>query len=373
MNDCGPIRLSALVIAFSLAYLPMRGAEGGPSRRPLSEREQSGLRGPVKSLIEEVTLPAWVAPDGKEATGASARTEMDYDVEGRLIATLFRNADGTVWATRYSYGAAGELLRVSEGSVGAPAVGSVYAYDEQGRLASIDDGIKPPITFTYEHGQKIKKQVARAEDYQANVAMSGSPFQAADRPPNLPDGGTAITTYSKDDRPIEVRVLNAQGELVSRVLRSYDAAGRVSEEKQIVEDPLAMFPAELRARIQQSSDSAAAEMRKQITALMGGHQGFSSVIYTYDDRGRLKETLRQTFNREDSIVITYNEQGNEASTRTVHAGGTPEQSVPSTNSEERFSYEYDAHGNWTQKIITTLGADGSIASTRNIRRILTYF
>ena len=74
---------------------------------------------------------------------------MDYDVEGRLIARLFRNPDGTVWATRYSYGAAGKLLRVSEGRVGDPAVDSVYAYDEQGRLASIDDGIKPPITFAY--------------------------------------------------------------------------------------------------------------------------------------------------------------------------------------------------------------------------------
>ena len=148
---------------------------------------------------------------------------------------------------------------------------------------------------------------------------------------------------------------------MSRVLRSYDAAGRVSEEKQIVEDPLAMFPADLRVRIQQSSDSAVAEVRKQITALMGGHQGFSSVIYTYDDKCRLKETLRQTFNREDSIVITYNEHGDEASTRTVRAGGTAEQSVSPTNSEERCSYEYDAHGNWTQKIITTLGTDGSIA------------
>ncbi len=373
MNECGPVLLSALAIAFSLAYLPMRGAEGGPSGRPLSEREQAGLHGPVKSFIEEVILSAWVASDGKEVKGASAGTKMDYDVEGRLIAKLFRNADGTVWATRYSYGAAGKLLMVSEGRVGDPAVDSVYAYDEQGRLASIDDGIKPPITFTYEHGQKMKKQVARAEDYQANVAMSGSPFQAADRPPNLPGGGTASTTYSEDDRPIEVRVLNAQGELVSRVLRSYDAAGRVSEEKQIVEDPLAMFPADLRARIQQSSDSAVAEVRKQITALMGGHQGFSSVIYTYDDRGRLKETLRQTFNQEDSIVTTYNEHGDEASTRTVRAGGTAEQSVSPTNSEERCSYEYDAHGNWTQKIITTLGTDGSIASTRKVRRILTYF
>ena len=70
MNECGPILFSAVAIAFSLAYLPMRGAEGGPSGRPLSEREQAGLHGPVKSFIEEVTLPAWVASDGKEVKGA---------------------------------------------------------------------------------------------------------------------------------------------------------------------------------------------------------------------------------------------------------------------------------------------------------------
>jgi hypothetical protein len=62
-------------------------------------------------------------------------------------------------------------------------------------------------------------QVSRPADYRPNTGVAGSPFQVADRAPNLPGGGSATTVYDEHDRPAEVQVRDAQGELMSRAVR----------------------------------------------------------------------------------------------------------------------------------------------------------
>ena len=300
-----------------------QGAQSKPAVHPApSDREKAELRGPVKSCLEETTYPSRTDSNGLPSVPFTQRSEMDYDEQGRLLASLYHNPDGSVWVVRNTYDTSGKLIKTTSGKEGRPSRATNYAYDEQGRLTSITKDGAAPVTFHYdEQGRKTKVQTSRAEDYRANVGTAGSPFAAADMPPNLAGGGTATTKYDENDRPTEVEVRNAQGELVSRAVSVYDNQGNIKEEKQILDDPIKIFPAEVQAKIASEPGQADA-FRAQLTQAMGGHEGFSSIGYTYDAQGRVIEQTDQFFNLVERTETTYNEQGDVAGEeKTKYAGG----------------------------------------------------
>jgi hypothetical protein len=114
--------------------------------------------------------------------------------------------------------------------------------------------------------------------------------------------GSATTIYDEHDRATEVQVRDANGELVNRALRTYDAQGRVVEEKRILDNPETIIPSGVRAKILEQSDLPAdqlrQELRTQITMLMAGQPGAYSVSYICDTRDRINQTSRRIFNRE---------------------------------------------------------------------------
>jgi len=275
----------------------------------------------------------------------------EYDEEGRISVIAHSNSDGSKWIQYFSYDSSGRLLKTASGVEGQMKQTS-YLYDHVGRLQSIRDVSKADATTTFnydEHGRKTKIEICRPEDYRPNVAVAGSPFEAADRAPNILGGGTATTTYDEHDRATEVKIRNAEGELISRAIRTYDAEGRVAEEHQILDRVETLIPAEHRAKMMEESGLSAndlvQELRAQLTKLMSGESGPHTVSYRYDAQGRLIHTSRRIFNHQDEIETTYNEHGDieseiERSTRSE--GST-------SFSEVRHSYTYDQHGNWTEK------------------------
>jgi YD repeat-containing protein len=368
--------LQTCIGLFALAA-PLCMAQGAQSKAAVppapSDREKAELRGPVKSCVEETTYPAATGSNGLPAVPYTRWSEMDYDEQGHMLARLDRNPDGSVWTVRNTYDASGKLIKTTSGKEGGAAKATNYAYDERGRLTSITKDGAAPVTFHYdEQGLKTKVQTSRAEDYRANVGTAGSPFEAADRPPNLPGGGTATTKYDENDRPTEIEVRNAQGEAVSRALRVYDQQGNVKEEKQILDDPISIFPAEVRAGIA-SEPSQADALRAQLSQAMGGHEGISSVGYTYDTQGRITERTRQFFNQVERVETTYNERGDVAGEKRLSTQeGEKEQ--PPQSPETRFTYHYDQHGNWTEKItLQSTSARGAFEPSDSTRRTLTYF
>jgi hypothetical protein len=118
------------------------------------------------------------------------------------------------------------------------------------------------------------------------IGVVGSPFDDADRAPNLPGGGSATTIYDEDDRAREVQLRDASGELVKRAVRTYDARGRILEEKQIWDDPVRMFSADAFAEILEKSglslDQLQQELRPQLAKLTAGPSGAYSVSFEYD-------------------------------------------------------------------------------------------
>jgi hypothetical protein len=351
----------------------------------MSDREQRGLRGPVKSCTEESTHPGTTDAEGKTYPEVLSTYTTEYDPDGRILVTRIRNSDGSQWVARKDYDASGRLLKTASGVEGAALTETIYSYDQQGRLQNISGGNTPdnPITFRYdERGRKSKIEISRAADYRSDVAVAGSPFEVVDRAPNLPSGGIATTIYDEHDRATEVQVTDANAVLVNRALRTYDEVGRVIEEKQILDNPEAMFPSEIRAKMLEQSGLSdfqlRQELREQLTKLMAGQSGPYSVSYRYDTHDRVNHMSRRIFNREEEIETTYNEHGDTESeiTRSTRLGETdPTLPTPSSPSytEVRYSYQYDQHDNWIEKAVSYRSSpDVTFQPSAVTKRTVTY-
>ncbi len=353
----------------------------------MSDREQRNLRGPLKSCTEENTFPGTTDVEGKTYPEVHSEYTTEYDMAGRLLATRSGNSDGSQWVTRYAYDPSGRLLKTTSGVEGQASTETNYSYDEQGRLQKIsgDGRTDNPIIFRYdERGRKSKIEISRPVDYRPNVAVAGSPFEVADRAPNLPGGGSATTIFDEHDRATEVQVRDAGGELVNRALRSYDAQGHVKQEKLIWESPEKMFPPEAMARILEQSglslDQLQQELRAQFTKLMNGQSGPYSVSNNYDTEGRINHANRRVFNHEEEIETTYNEHGDVSSeiTRSTRLVGEPDPTSPAPGppsySEVRYSYKYDPRENWVEQEISSRSSpDAAFQSSTVTKRTLTYY
>jgi YD repeat-containing protein len=350
-------------------------------------REQHGLRGPVKSCVRESTFPRRTDAEGKSFPEIRSAHRTEYDAAGRTLSTHSENSDGSQWVMRYSYDPSGKLLNIASGIEGQATQNTTYSYDHSGRPQAISDSNKPdgPVTFSYdERGRKTRVAISRPEDYRAGVAEAASAFELAVRGPNLPGGGSATTIYGEDDRATEVQVRDVSGEVVSRSMRTYDAQGRVLEEKQILDNPEMMFPAEMRAQMLEQSglppDELWQGLRTQLTKLMAGESGPYSISYSYDSHGRLSHVERRIFNMRQEIETTYNEHGDVASeiTRSAQAVGEADPNTPSAGlpeySEVSYSYKYDDHENWIEQSISYRSSPGApFQSSTVIKRSLTYY
>lgn len=352
------MKLYLAVLVFVLATT-FRGSASNPQHSPASDREQYGLRGPVKSCVEETTYPARTAPDGRQFPEQTSWHETEYDPEGRILVSRDRTND-YVRADHFTYNAAAKLLKYATGGEGEAPYVINYIYDHQGRLTSMTDSSGPdnPVaTFRYDEGGRKTELYPMRLHYGQKIFFAGSPPQVVTKPHKLQSEGTTVTTYDESDRPTEVQVLDGHGDLVKQTVRIYDEQGHLAEE------------------ILESWGSWAGDLREQLTKLMAGDQGMPSTSFTYDAQGRVKQTLRQISKHEDRIENTYNEQGDVASEtkRTVRTGGAGD-NLSSADSDVHYSYQYDTHGNWTEKITSVFSApDGSFEPTTRNWRTLTYF
>lgn len=362
-------------LAVALTALPLLRAQEGEkpmanstgSKTP-SDREKAGLRGPVRSVVEERTSPAWNGSDGPSIPEIRTWNKTEYDRDGRIAATWWRGwsrdkgMDTTKSITRYTYNAAGQLLRRSFETDRKVVCEVVYGYDDKGRLASITNSKEPdnPIAFRYDaNGRRTKIAVAKPIDLPegTNAVSRSAVHLFDDEGSELTswEGGSTITTYDELDRPIEVQMHDVNGALTGRAVRTYDELGRVSEEKMMMDDPLTMIPAKEKSKLLQESGQAAQALRDQLTQFLGGSEMWS-VKYTYDTQGRKIQTLRNTFNHiKEKITTSYNQQGGEAkeiSQNTTTGTGTPE-GDGTRRGETVYSYQYDASGNWTLKKTAT--------------------
>ena len=204
----------------------------------IGDREQAGLRGPVRTVSE-----------------GSRRTE--YDPAGRLISSRWSpNPDSESIETR-TYDGSGRLLTDTIRNADGSLIEKVYFYDDKGRLLRIVEGSGDRTFFQYDQeGRKIKiRDVADKSDDQEAERAVGIDVMFADVEEDSEFGldgarnaSRIKTIYDELDQPTETQAFDADGHLLSRIVRAYDAKRRITNVRVIIDDPTSLFPAQAKAR-----------------------------------------------------------------------------------------------------------------------------
>ena len=356
----------------------------------MSEREKAGLRGPVHICVEEA-----VYPTGKFSIAQT------YDLDGKLLVSRSSNSDGSDWVTTRTYDSDGRLTSIVSGKSGAAGLESLYSYYDSGRLLSITNKFRKDdrIDFRYDaQGRKTSIQTFAPDtlERKRNSALDGSPWDAAQMGFGVPTGGNVTTFYDQNDRPTEAQILDAQGQIVSRVVRTYRANGQLSEEKPTFDNLAPSFIEGMPAEQQDQMSSEQIKNMNKVMALVMTGRTSAGTSYTYDSQNRLIATRERNMAFVKTTSIAYDEQGDKTEERTAYTENSvmPQgtefsigengelaptnpaaQPQPPPPSPEptliRYVYQHDAYGNWTQQIASDVAHSEQPSIIRN--RKLTYY
>jgi hypothetical protein len=173
----------------------------------------------------------------------------------------------------------------------------------------------------------------------------------------------------------------ASGDLFSRLTRTYDAKGRVTELSYVIENVALLFAPEARKRLA-TEPGAAEEMNRKFVV--------TRISYSYDAQGRLAEKHeRSGFARERITKIIYNEHGDKMQEIATASGalnppknkqadlspGSPERpDLPDERSDVRFDYKYDSFGNWIEQTVSSASGGNESSKTSTLsHRTITYY
>jgi len=239
---------------------------------------------------------------------------------------------------------------------------------------------QPPIRHNHarydEQGRKttIQRFDAKTLERGQNTMSALSPWDTAKSGIGIPAGGHITTIYDGNDQPTEAQIRDAEDHLVSRIVRAYDANGRLVEEEPIQENPASFFADRFAAQGQPQPNAAELEaMNTAMKSLLRGRSG-TGTSYIYDELGRVIKIHDRNFVFDKVTVITYNERGDKSAERTTIAGNSivpvglafsvdengtlvpqkhatePAESPDlASESEVQYAYRYDSYGNWTQQ------------------------
>jgi YD repeat-containing protein len=359
----------------------------------MTDREKAGLRGQVKTCIEEIV----------HSIGTSS-VASEYSLDGKLVTRRHTNPDDSEWLTTYEYDADGRLTKFASGKVGDPSSTTLYTYDEGGKLTEIT-GADGRVVHTSKHNDKQGRKIATKtfssevlEQYRGSVAVdSRSIWAATEMGMGVPTGGSVTIVYDNRDLPVEMQVLDNGGRIVTRFVRTYDANGRVLEEHQILENPALGMAEKFSAEQGIELDGKQLEaMNKAMKMMMGGRDG-TGKSYKYDSERRVIEVRDRNFMVETVTTTSYNEHGDKSeeriTTRENHVfpvgvphsmdeTGTlvPVEPIPAETPLPKqvfepniveYRYEYDQHGNWTQETTTHRSESHEYSAVR--RHVLKYY
>jgi YD repeat-containing protein len=199
----------------------------------------------------------------------------------------------------------------------------------------------------------------------------------------IPAGGQVKTFFNDTDQPVEWQVVDASGNLLNRLIRSYDAKGRVTEVSYPLENSPMSLPEEDRQQFL-AEPGTEEEFAKQLVKLLGAKKEFVRTTYAYDAKGRLAER-RCCIGRSMEMVTTttYNDHSDkleESSTtfgdpnqpRNEGTGEFPATGPVTTSrqSQMRYSYKYDSYGNWTEQSASPTPSPEQVTV---VRRTIKYF
>ena len=354
--------------------------QSSPTSAFMSDRDKAGLRGAVKTVVEEHTF------SGRDTQQLLTTTTTQYAPDGRILEQRMGNSDASEWVIRYAYHPDGRLLKTVSGKANSvPSSETTYLYDGAQRLVGMKSGDKIQVHYDYDdNGRKSVIESYDSEPLPPNTAYAahweGTDLGFAPYP-----GGTLKTSYNEQGVATGAELRDAEGTLVGHIVRKFDAEGRVIAEEQAADAPQANLPEELRSKLNP-------EQVKAVGAMIGGMQN-SVISYSYDAQGRVTERHRSGGVFSEQVIVTsYNDHGDKASERQTMVmrsdtgpwqltevgafvpEGRPNPPQPPLSSETQYAYQYDQYGNWTeQTIVSRSQPDEAFRPGTVIRRKLTYY
>jgi len=294
MGVAGSLNLNDLLSAQSIET-NSQGSKAEQSE--LTARGRDGLRGPVKMCVEE----------NASDYGKSVRTT-EYGLDGQLL-TSRHEMDGKLsYSTSSSdyvqtevRDSQGRLEKMMWGKRGEPLGETLYTYDDAGRLVTFTNTGMNRLEFHYQpDGSKISVQTFDPkiiEQHERGIS-AGPEWVAAQAGSGVPMGGNVTMIYDPHDSPTELQVRSADGQLVTQILRAYDAGGRLTEEKLLEKNMptsfLKLVSAEQRAELTPAQLKA---YSKGPYALIKNPLG---TTYTYDAQGRITGKRERSVKRSQS-------------------------------------------------------------------------
>ena len=365
-------------------------------RTHMTDREKAGLRGSVKTCVEETTYNA-----GKSLTTT------EYSLDGSLLTTHANNPDGS-WVTTQTYDAEGRLLTTRFMLPGFSDLVTSRSYDAAGRLVQISSGRaeeRPTVTlYTYDETGRVAEVRCTGEKLPPTKGAVMAMDLSTDAPTgeiHVGVGGTVTAHHDEGSQRTELKWFDSQGRLVARSFRAYDANGRINEETGSLENPAQLFlenmTAEQRAMI---NDKHLEAMNQGVKLMMRGRKG-TGISYSYDALGRVAEVRRRDVVFEVVTTISYNEHGDKSeelvtyapnlalSSFSVNQDGALVPEYPGgvsdpppllkrafQNNITEYRYEYDQNDNWTERTTVrrhVVESSESGEQSTVYRRTLTYF
>jgi len=346
----------------------------------MSDRDKAELRGPVKVVITEDTLPL---PDGERVYTISTK----YSPDGKILEERRRDGDDSDWVVAYTYGSEGRLVKTTSGKAkSGPTSEADYSYDDKGQLVQVSSGNGIPSRIEYDdQGRKSVIETYDSKPLAPDTAYAGH-WEGTDLGFAPSPGGTFTTQYNENGIATGSQLHDASGKLLGRIVRNFDKDGRITSEQQTADAPSAALPENLTSNLNP-------EQIKSLMTVIGGMHN-ATITYSYDEKGRVTQRRRGggVFG-EQTTDTTYNDYGDKATERVTtvenpevgrsfsltEAGAVipngPTKAVPPPSVYDvHYTYVYDEHSNWTERTTTSrIAQDAPFGDAKVTRRKLTYY
>jgi hypothetical protein len=353
----------------------------------MSDLARWDLRGPVRTL--RTRFAEW-NPEAGDWWPLKNRFVATFRADGQLSEIEHHNPDGSVPREVRVYDNAGRLTEDQWWSNDILTRRVVHTYDVGGRSASaatVDaDGTKHDNERSQydENGRKTKVvflPVPKTSGATCSTGSCGTMYgvEGTDVAYSAPGATSSTTIYDEHERPSEVVFHDASNALVSRVVFSRDEEGRVLSERM----QFAGLRGLLGPAIDASTPTDEHESLMELLKTVFEDHTFSLATYAYDEKGHRIESVRRTGRlSEERVSVRYDDFDNPVEEvrsdlsrdMRIDGGVLKTEERPSNVQHAKFEYQYDAHGNWTERIVSQRLEPNAYERPSNIeRRTIAYY
>lgn len=353
----------------------------------MSDLARWELRGPVRTV--QTQFAEW-NPETGDWRPLKNRFVATFRSDGQLSEIEHHNPDGSVPREVRLYDEAGRLTENQWWSNDVLTRRVVHTYDVEGRSGSavtIDaDGTKHETERCQydENGRKTKivfLSIPQTSGASCSAGSCGIMFgvDGTDVAYSAPGAMTSTTIYDEHDRPSEAIFHDANHAVVSRVVFSRDDEGRLVSERMEFADSRGLFGPAMDANVPTQEQASLMELLKTVFE----DHTFSHATYAYDQKGRRIETLRRMGTLcEERVTVRYDHFDNPVDQVRSDASREMRMDDGALKTEEKlshvqhvsFRYQYDASGNWTERVVSQRLEANTDERRSNIeRRTIVYY